>query len=140
MKLNGFAQVAIAAAVAFAGMVAVADFKNGTTFKLGNVPGELVVEQLKGEPVHFLLEENITTGFSWEVESNTNECTVVLKHRGSDKGMICGAPGVLDVTVTSRMPTPVQVKFRYRRPWEKDTPPWKTMRLVLRTAGAAKAR
>ena len=27
---------------------------------------------------------------------------------------------------------PVRVEFRYRRPWEKDVEPWKTLRLTVR--------
>jgi predicted secreted protein len=128
-----------AALVAFAGMDAMAEVKDGTTFWLGTVPEELVAERRMGESVRFSLEENASTGFKWDVESNTNECTVVLKHRGGDKGATCGAPGRLDVTVTSRIRTPVRVEFRYRRPWEKDVEPWKTLRLVVNTVGSAKA-
>ena len=127
-------KVVVAAVAAFAGMVAMADVKDGTTFRLGTVPKELVAERRMGEPVRFSLEENASTGFGWDVESNTNECTVVLRHRGGGKGAICGAPGLLDVTVTSRVRTPVCVEFRYRRPWEKDVKPWKTLRLVVDTA------
>ena len=76
-----------------------------------------------------------STGFTWDVASNTNECTVVLKHRGGDKGTTCGASGLLDVTVTSLVRTPVRVDFRYRRPWEKGVEPWKTLRLVVNTVG-----
>ena len=126
-------QVVVAALVAFAGMDAMAEVKDGTKFRLGTVPEELVAERRMGESVRFSLEENASTGFKWEVESNTNECTVVLKHRGGDKGATCGAPGLLDVTVTSRVSTPVRVEFRYRRPWEKDVEPWKTLRLVVKT-------
>ena len=94
-----------------------------------------MAERRMGEPVRFSLEENASTGFKWEVESSTNECTVVLKHRGGDKGTTCGASGLLDVTVTSLVSTPVRVEFRYRRPWEKDIEPWKTLRLVVNTVG-----
>ena len=121
------------ALVAFAEMGAMAEVKDGTTFWLGTVPEELVAERYMGKSVRFSLEENASTGFKWDVESNTNECTVVLKHRGGDKGATCGAPGLLDVTVTSRVRTPVRVEFRYRRPWEKDVEPWKTLRLVVNT-------
>jgi hypothetical protein len=31
----------------------------------------------------------------------------------------------------------VRVEFRYRRPWEKDVEPWKTLRLVVNTVGGA---
>ena len=126
-------QVAAAALAAFAGMDAMAEFKGGTKFRLGTVPKELVAERRMGESVRFSLEENASTGFRWDVASNTNECTVVLKHRGGDKGVTCGASGLLDVTVTSRVRTPVRVEFRYCRPWEKDVKPWKTLRLVVNT-------
>ena len=124
-----------AALVALAGMDAMAEVKDGTTFLLGTVPKELVAERRMGESVRFSLEENASTGFKWDVESNTNECTVVLRHRGGDKGATCGAPGRLEVTVTSRISTPVRVNFSYRRPWEKDEEPWKTLRLVVNTGG-----
>ena len=135
MARIGIMRVVVAVAAAFAGAGAVAEVKDGTTFWLGTVPEELVAERRVGEPVRFSLEENGSTGFKWDVESNTNECTVVLTHRGGDKGVTCGAPGRLNVTVTSLVRTPVRVVFRYRRPWEKDVEPWKTMRLVVRTVG-----
>ena len=52
---------------------------------------------------------------------------------GGDRGTTCGASGMLDVTVTSLVRTPVRVVFRYRRPWEKDVEPWKLLRLVVNT-------
>ena len=133
MARIGIMQVVVAAVAAFVGMDVMADVKDGTKFWLGTVPKELVAERRMGESVRFSLEENASTGFKWDVESNTNECTVVLRHRGGDKGTTCGASGMLDVTVTSRVRTPVRVEFRYRRPWEKDEEPWKTLRLVVKT-------
>ena len=135
MARIGIIQVMVAALAAFAGASAMAELKDGTKFWLGTVPKELVAERRVGEPVRFSLEENASTGFKWEVESSTNECTVVLKHRGRDKGATCGAPGMLDVAVTSCVRTPVRVEFRYRRPWEKDVEPWKTLRLVVSVVG-----
>ena len=38
----------------------------------------------------------------------------------------------LDVTVTSKIYTPARVELRYRRPWEKDVEPWKTLQLTIR--------
>ena len=134
MELVKTRRFVAAALVAFAGINAMAEVKDGTRFWLGTVPKELVAERRMGESVRFSLEENASTGFEWIVESNTNECTVVLKHRGGDKGVTCGAPGLLDVTVTSRVRTPVRVEFRYCRPWEKEVEPWKTLRLVVNTA------
>ena len=134
MELVKTRRFVAAALVAFAGIYAMAEVKDGTRFWLGTVPKELVAERRMGESVRFSLEENASTGFEWIVESNTNECTVVLKHRGGDKGVTCGASGQLDVTVTSRVRTPVCVEFRYCRPWEKEVEPWKTLRLVVNTA------
>ena len=138
MARIGIIQVAVAVLTAFTGTGVLAELKDGTSFGLGTVPEELVAERRMGESVHFSLEENVTTGFKWDVESNTNECTVVLKHLGSGKGVACGASGLLDVTVTSRVRTPVRVEFRYRRPWEKDVEPWKTLRLVVKTVDEEK--
>ena len=138
MARIGIIHVMVAALAAFAGASAMAELKDGTRFWLGTVPNELVAERRMGDSVRFSLEENVSTGFKWEVESNTNECTVVLKHRGRDKGATCGAPGLLDVAVTSRVRTPVRVEFRYRRPWEKDVEPWKTLRLVVNTVSGEK--
>ena len=140
MARIGIIQVVVAALAAFAGTSAMAEVRNGTRFWLGTVPKELVAERRMGESVRFSLEENASTGFQWDVTSNTNECTVVLRHRGGDTGATCGAPGLLDVTVTSRVRTPVRVTFRYRRPWEKDVEPWKTLRLVVNTVGGEQRR
>ena len=139
-NVNISLQVVVAALVAFAGMCAMAEVKDGTKFRLGTVPKELVAERRMGESVRFSLEENASTGFKWDVTSNTNECTVVLKHRGGDKGVTCGASGLLEVAVTSRVRTPVRVEFCYRRPWEKDVEPWKTLRLVVNTVGGEQRR
>ena len=135
MARTGIIQVVVTALAAFVGMGALAEVKDGTTFRLGTVPKELAAERRMGESVRFSLEENASTGFKWDVESNTNECSVVLNHRGGGKGVTCGASGQLDVTVTSLVRTPVCVVFRYRRPWEKDVDPWKTLRLVVNTVG-----
>ena len=138
MKVCRLAVLALAAMILSGTCGAAAEFKNGTAFALGNVPKELVVERRAGEPVRFSLEENQTTGFTWEVESNTNECEIALERRGRGGKTTCGAPGNLDVTVTSRIYTPARVEFRYRRPWEKDAAPWKAMRLIVYTVGEAK--
>ena len=85
MARIGIIQVVVMAVAAFVGMNAMAEVKDGTKFWLGTVPKELVAERRMGESVRFSLEENASTGFKWDVESNTNECTVVFKHRGGDR-------------------------------------------------------
>ena len=132
MKISMVVVMALATAECLAGADSAAEFRDGTAFALGNMPSELVVEREAGKPVRFSLEENPSTGYGWEVVSNTNECEVALTHRGGDGKTTCGAPGRLMVAVTSRTNVPVRVEFRYRRPWEKDVDPWKTLRLTVR--------
>ena len=119
-------------------------FRNGTSFALKDVPGELVVERRAGEPVRFALEENGTTGYQWAAEWNTNECDVVLDHRGAaeknERGeMLCGAAGTLNVAVTSKIYTPARIEFAYRRSWEKGVKPIHSLKLIVYTVGEAKS-
>ena len=126
--------LSVAVAV-FAAIASAAEpLKNGTRFAMKDVPEELVVERRAGEPVRFALEENGTTGYLWAAEWNTNECEVVLDHRGPGGDQrICGAAGSLNIAVTSRIYTPARIEFAYRRPWEKGVKPIRTLKLIVNT-------
>ena len=111
------------------------ELRNGTFYPLEKVPTELIARAPKGTPIRFVLEENGTTGYQWEIDSNTNECEVVAEHRGaSAEGGLAGAPGKMSVSVTSKVQTPARVEFRYRRSWEKGVQPIKSVRFILYTA------
>ena len=111
------------------------ELRSGTFYPLEKVPAELIARAPAGTPVRFVLEENGTTGYRWEIDSNTNECEVVVEHRvASAEGGLAGAPGKMSVTVTSKVQTPVRVEFRYRRPWEKSVKAIKSVRFILYTA------
>ena len=122
-----------------AGFSAPADLVNGTDFG-ATAPQELTVTRRPGEPVRFLLEENVTTGFRWEAEWNDAECDVAIDHRGpkKTKAPLCGAAGSAEITVTSKVKTPARVELHYRRPWEKDFPDAQGVRLIVYTVGDAK--
>ncbi len=124
-------------------LVGRAELKNGTAFDFTDVPGEIVVQRRVGEPVRFSISENRTTGYSWTAEWNTNECTVALDHRASERRknapLLAGAPGRLDVVVTSRIYTPARVELAYRRPWEKNKAPARKVKLIVYTVGEAKS-
>ena len=108
------------------------ELRNGTFYPLEKAPAELIARASAGAPVRFVLEENGTTGYRWEIDSNTNECEVVVEHRGASvEGGLAGAPGRMSVSVTSKVQTPARVEFRYRRPWEKGVKPVKSVRLIL---------
>ena len=126
--------LALALGVVASSVVSGEELKNGTFFPLENGPAELIARAPAGTPVRFVLEENGTTGYRWEIDSNTNECEVVAEHRGAAANGLAGAPGRMSVTVTSKVQTPARVEFRYRRPWEKDVKPVKSVRFILYTA------
>ena len=102
MKACRFEVLALAAMILSGTCGAAAEFKNGTAFALGNVPKELVVERRAGEPVRFSLEVNPTTGFTWEVESNTNECEILVRNQQLQPG----AEGSLEVARGHRLARP----------------------------------
>ena len=110
------------------------ELRTGTFYPLEKVPAELIARAPAGTPVRFVLEENGTTGYRWEIDSNTNECEVAVEHRGAAESGLAGASGKVSVTVTSKVQTPARVEFRYRRPWEKDVKPVKSVRFILYTA------
>ena len=111
------------------------ELRNGTFYPLERVPTELIARASAGMPVRFVLEENGTTGYRWEIDSNTNECVVLVEHRGASAADgLAGAPGRMSVVVTSKVQTPARVEFRYRRPWEKGVKPVKSVRFILYTA------
>ena len=109
------------------------ELRNGTFYPLEKVPAELIARAPAGTPVRFVLEENGTTGYRWEIDSNTNECEIAVEHRGAAANGLAGAPGKMSVTVTSKVQTPARVEFHYRRPWEKDVEPIKSVRFILYT-------
>ena len=125
-------------AMALAIMAAVAAFaeklENGASFSLDAIPAELVAQVPKGQSVRFSLEENTTTGYSWEMEHNPSECDVAMVRKPADSELV-GAPGQVMVEVKSKVQTPARVEFRYRRPWEKDAKPAHALRLLVYTVG-----
>ena len=76
------------------------------------------------------LQENMTTGFQWMAKFDPKLCKVEITHRGPETPgsvPVCGAPGRAVVTVTLLSDAPADLTLEYRRPWEKDTPPAKTL-------------
>lgn len=106
--------------------------RNGGEFALEDIPVDATAELVAGGSIRFLLGENATTGYRWEAEYDAREAAVTLEHRAG-RGALAGASGLVSVIVnlTGNDSAPVPITFKYVRPWEKDVPPVKTMRLVL---------
>jgi|GEM_PF-5802659 len=93
-------------------------------------PYPLVLRVEKGKSVTFTLPENITTGFEWTAEYDPRLCRVTIGRRGPENPggtPRCGAPGKAVITVTLLSDAPAGIVLKYRRPWEKDTPPAKVL-------------
>ena len=108
--------------------------KNGQEFSSNDLPEKMSAQLKRGGSVRFLMEENGTTGYQWEAIYSKNECEVEIEHRGSVAD-VAGAPGKAAVKITKNaaVQSPSLVEFRYRRSWEKDVKPLKTVRVVLYT-------
>jgi len=113
------------------------ELTNDAKFGLYDAPEELTCKLAKGATVQFTVGENGTTGYRWEAKWNAEEADVVLKHcaakpKTAEGVPIVGAPGcvVVKVTLKRDAAAPVEIKLLSRRPWEKDKPPAKTIRLV----------
>ena len=95
----------------------------------GDEPQILALKVAPGESVTFELEENITTGFEWMVKYDRSLCQVTKIHRGPENTgePVCGAPGKAVFTVKLLTDAPADLTLEYCRPWEKDTPPARTL-------------
>ena len=76
------------------------------------------------------LEENMTTGYQWTAKYDPKLCKAEITHCAADSEL-CGAPGQAVVLLSLLTDAPAEVVLEYRRPWEKDTPPVKTVRCRL---------
>lgn len=86
-----------------------------------------------------ILEGNPSTGFVWEVVSVSSDAVKVkaaVMPAAMKKGEppVCGAPAPTQVTFTGVKPGKSTVVLEYKRPWEKDTPAWKTMTFTVNVA------
>lgn len=116
-----------------------AEVKDGAAFTLERLPAELTARVPEGSAFRLRIEENATTGYTWEETHNTNECEAVLRHEAAEERRgLCGAPGRVELEVRSRVQTPARLELAYRRPWEKTCAPLKKCRVIVYTVGRAR--
>ena len=98
-----------------------------------------IVEVESGDRFWIELEENPTTGFSWEVDCDDFRRKVEIHSeyiepcRGGEGGMLCGAPGIRRISVRVRLGFTGQalLSMKYRRPWETKVPPAREINFML---------
>ena len=96
-------------------------------YKLDSLPSQIDAKVDVGKDFVFILQENMTTGYAWEVVENMANVPVSLEHQGSKtrsvRGVpLVGAPGTAVVRITPDRKGKGTVKLGYRRPWEKNAP------------------
>ena len=74
-----------------------------------------------------LADGNITTGFAWYYTGKDTVDGVELKKddyiHPKTNGMTSGAPGMFQFVFEAKKPGRHELKFEYKRPWEKDMEP-----------------
>lgn len=77
-----------------------------------------------GDRLVFDLEENVTTGYEWTADCDDEDVDVRILHLpGKSEDGLVGVPGTAEVEIRIRRgyDGPSAVRFRYRRPWEKES-------------------
>lgn len=94
-------------------------------------------------PFFIKIESNITTGYSWSLQKNTDETVVKFnglkeqdeEEEGRDEQPLMGAPTYETFIFEALKPGKTVVHLGYRRPWEKDVPPIKTHWVYIEVRG-----
>lgn len=89
-----------------------------------------VIRVVNGDRFYFDLDENMTTGYSWDYVCDDSDVEVRIDHERADSEL-CGAPGKAKVLIRIHrgFDGPAIVYFRYRRPWENE--PIKSFKISL---------
>ena len=98
-------------------------------------PSQENITMRVGETVTRVLDGNPTTGYLWKAEQLPEDAPVAVETAqlpaAERKEPVCGAPSPTRVTITARKPGTATVVVNYARPWEKDTPPARSVRYEI---------
>ena len=100
-------------------------------YPLDKIPEKAEINTPVYEDFEFKLEENITTGYTWQARYNPQEVKVEIDHDINKKHKQLGASGHADIEVELRRDKAAIVEFYYSRPFEKDVKPLKTMTCTI---------
>lgn len=88
-------------------------------YKLADCDKELSATVAIGKQLCFELEENITTGYSWQADYDNNICLVQIEHLAAATQMT-GAPGKAKVVIQALTPGETVIKLNYMRPFSGE--------------------
>ena len=76
-------------------------------------------KDIPAQTVHFNLQSNPTTGFSWQVEQSEELFAVETVYTAEEnEEPLAGTGGVESITLTPLKPGKTEVTLTYARPWE----------------------
>ena len=90
-----------------------------TAVSLCGCDKELSATVAIGKQLCFELEENITTGYSWQADYDNNICLVQIEHLAAATQMT-GAPGKAKVVIQALTPGETVIKLNYMRPFSGE--------------------
>jgi inhibitor of cysteine peptidase len=91
------------------------------------------IEVTKGATLVVKLSSNVSTGYSWSVQSDSPLLKLLDSNYKEQKqpAQVAGAPGVQTFQWQATAPGNATLKLEYRRPWEKAQSPAKTFSVNL---------
>lgn len=100
---------------------------------LGEADAGRTIDVRRGQSIAVLLPSNRSTGFRWSLVPASAGVLNVVTDVGytQDSPGAVGAPGVETWTFQASRPGQQELRFEYRRPWEKTVPPAKVILLSI---------
>jgi inhibitor of cysteine peptidase len=122
-----------AAVLSFAVTFSACTKSDGATVNLLETDSDRTVELLRGDKLVIEVEGSPTTGYSWEVVSLDAK---VLKQQGDTEYRqgqpgTMGGGGTFTLTFQAAGKGKTELTMVYHQPWDKDTPPAKTMNVTV---------
>jgi predicted secreted protein len=78
-----------------------------------------IIEAHPGDVIVFRFEENLTTGYGWEVETVEGSVFELIESTYVETpGMAMGSGGMRVLRFVARSPGSQEIRLRLRRPWD----------------------
>jgi len=91
--------------------------------------GEKPIKLIKSQIVCIRLNENRTTGYSWQYSCSNDKICIIEKDifiPPTAQGVV-GAPGLREFIVKAKSTGTAKITLKYIRPWEKEPKPAKVL-------------
>ncbi len=94
---------------------------------LGNV-----IEADPGDVIVLHLEENLTTGYGWEVETEGSVVELIESNHVENTEIAMGCAGMRILSFATRSPGSKEIHLRLRRPWDPPDKALKHLDVTIR--------